>query len=91
MVGWGTPDRFFRLQPDLAPLVVLAVSLAVAFLLLRVRPTLVGTLLALLAGFGWLAAVRAVGMLLPTLLVLVLVGSIALARRRQDRGDGLSA
>ena len=34
MVGWGTPHRFFRLEPDLTPFIVLALSLAVAFLLL---------------------------------------------------------
>jgi hypothetical protein len=89
--GWGTPHRFFRIEPDLGPLVVLAVSLTVAFLLLKVRPTLVRTLLALLAGFGWLAAIPALGTLFPTLLVLVLVASVAVGRRRDDGRDGVSA
>jgi hypothetical protein len=91
VVGWGTPHRFFRLEPDLTPLIVLALSLAVAFLLLRIHATPVSTFLALLAGFGWLAATDAVGTVAPTLLLLVIVASVARRRRREDRSDGLSA
>jgi hypothetical protein len=79
VVGWGTPHQWFRLEPDFAPLFVVALSLAVLWLL-RVRPSVVAVLISLLVGFSWLAAARAINPVLPSV---VLIGLLAgMAKRR---------
>jgi hypothetical protein len=80
VIAWGTPHQFFRAEPDFTPLLVLALSLAIPFLVLRVRPTPFTVLLSLLIGFSWLAVSRALGTLVPSLLVIILLAGMAMRR-----------
>ncbi|MGH2663277.1 MAG: hypothetical protein ACRDH8_10840 [Actinomycetota bacterium] len=77
MTAWGTPHQWLRPEPDLAPLLVLALCSMMPFLLLRVRLSLFSAILSLLIGFSWLAASTVIGAVIPSLILIVLLAGMA--------------